>query len=281
MGRAALTAPALLIIGAASLDVLHLSNGLTAEAPGGAGLYTALAAQASGAEATLLAPRPQLLPQILQSAAQAIQWIGPTVDPAQTPRLEIAHFGNGRAQLLNAAWGAELTVADLPADLSGFAWIHIAALRSAQRQLDFARACRQHGAARLSVGTYAHVARSETETVRQLITETDAFFMNENEAGILFGSVDEARPRLGGLLFVTRGAQGAVVWEGPTATALPAPVVEELDPTGAGDTFCGATLAHLALGRAPAEAAQRGIALASRQITAIGPSALINPSACP
>lgn len=271
----------MLIIGAASLDVLHLSNGLTATAPGGAGLYTALAAQASGVSATLLAPRPQPLPQILQPVAQALHWIGPAIDPAQTPRLEIAHFGHGRAQLLNAAWGAELTLADLPADLSGYAWIHIAALRSAQRQLDFARACRQHGAARLSAGTYARVARTETETVRQLMAETDAFFMNENEASILFSSVDSARPQPGSLLFVTRGAQGAVVWDGPTATALPAPVVDELDPTGAGDTFCGATLAHLALGRAPADAAQRGIALASRQIAAIGPSALINPSACP
>lgn len=266
----------MLIIGVASLDVLHLSNGLTAEAPGGAGLYTALAAQASGVAATLLAPRPHPLPTVLQTAAQGLPWIGPTIDPKQTPRLEIAHYGHGRAQLLNAVWGAELTLADLPSDLGGYAWIHIAALRSAQRQLEFARACRQRGAARLSAGTYAHVARSETEAVRQLLAETEAFFMNENEATILFGSVDEARPRPGGLLFVTRGAQGAVVYDGPTATALPAPAVAELDPTGAGDTFCGATLAHLALGRAPAEAARRGIALAARMITAIGPAALIN-----
>ncbi len=273
MGHAPLTAPAVLVIGAASLDMLHWPNGQTAHTAGGAGLYTALAAHQAGAPTTLLAPRPHPLPTLLQPIAERVRWLGPAIAPADVPRLEIAHLGGGRAQLLNAHWGAELTPTDLPADVSGFAWIHIAALRSAQRQLDFLRACRARGAARLSAGTYAHVVHHETETVRALLAGADAFFMNENEANGLFGSIENARPH--GLLFITRGALGAVVLDGTEATALPAPVVDEVDPTGAGDTFCGAALAHLALGASPINAARRGIALASQMIAAIGPEGLL------
>jgi sugar/nucleoside kinase (ribokinase family) len=267
-------AVSVLVIGAASLDVLHWPNGQTAHAAGGAGLYTALAAHHAGAPTTLLAPRPQPLPTLLEPIAERVQWLGPTIAPADVPRLEIAHLGSGRAQLLNAHWGVELTPEDLPAVVSGFAWIHIAALRSAQRQLDFLRALRARGAAHISAGTYAHVIQHETETVRALLNEADAFFMNENEANGLFGSIENARPN--GLLFITRGALGAVVMDGTPATALPAPIVDEVDPTGAGDTFCGAVLAHLALGASPINAARRGITLASQMIAAIGPEMLLD-----
>ena len=161
-------------------------------AAGGAALYTAAAAWRAGAAVTLLAPRPDPLPEFLQPAAARFPWIGPIIDPEQLPRLEIAHYGGGKAALLSAAWGAEalLTPADLPDDLSGYRFVHIAALRSAQRQVDFLRGCRQRGAMRISAGTYGHVVYDETATVRALFEEADLFFMNENEANGLFGSVE-------------------------------------------------------------------------------------------
>lgn len=265
----------LLVIGGASLDVLHFA-GRTEQAAGGAGMYTAVAASCAGARVSMLAPRPAEMPAPLQPAAQRITWLGPQVPASELPHFEIAHHGGGRATLVNASWGAEalLNPAHLPADLSIYDCIHIAALSSAQRQLEFLQACRAGGAARISAGTYARVATNETRTVRALLDAADIFFMNENEAGILFGAVGAARVRAGRLLFITQGAGGALVLQGAHTAHIAAEPAQELDATGAGDTFCGATLAALCAGAHPQQAARSAMPLAAAMITAVGPAAL-------
>ncbi|HLF28680.1 MAG TPA: carbohydrate kinase family protein [Anaerolineae bacterium] len=265
-----------LVIGVASLDVLHLI-GQTVSAPGGAGLYTALAAQRAGAHAGLFAPRPEPLPDPLKPAADRLIWIGPAVSPDRLPRLEIAHHGGGRATLIDAAWGAEsaLTPDLLPPDLLGASIVHVAALSTAERQLRFAQACRARGAARISAGIYARSIMAEPDQARALFEAVDLFFMNENEAHLLFGSIDAARTRSGHTLFVTLGAQGALVIEGDGVTHIPGRPAHELDPTGAGDTLCGTVLAGLARGEDAVIAAQAGIALAAEMIGEIGPARLL------
>ncbi len=270
------------VIGTASLDVLHFA-GQTARTAGGAGMYTALAARRAGASASLFAPKPQPMPPELQPVAKRLAWVGPLVPPEQLPRLEIAHHGGGRAMLINASWGAEarLTPAMMPPEICSASIVHIAALSSAQRQLDFLTALKHRRAAfnssrpLISVGTYARLVYGETAPVRQLFDQADLFFMNENEANGLFGSVKQARLRAGVRLFVTLGQNGVFVIEEDQATHLPARPAVELDPTGAGDTFCGATLAGLAAGLSPIAAAEQGIGLAAEMIGAVGPAALL------
>lgn len=267
----------LLILGVTSLDDLHF--GVYRESTiGGAGLYTALAAWRTGAAVTLCAPKPQPLPEQMQAVAARVSWIGPSIAPDELTRLEIVQHGGGRATLLNAHWGAEakLMPEHLPTDLSSFAFIHIAALSSAQRQLEFLHAARARGAQRISVGTYARAVQVETATVRQLLQEAEVFFMNENEASGLFGEVEAARTEK--MLYITLGERGAWVLEAARRMHLPAFVANEVDATGAGDTFCGATLARLAAGASPVEAAHIGIALAAQTISAPGPRALLRPN---
>jgi ribokinase len=157
--------------------------------------------------------------------------------------------------------------------------VHIAALSTAQRQLDFVQAIitlrGERRQPRLSVGTYARLVYGETAQVHTLRAQADVFFMNENEATGLFGSVQQARVCPPALLFVTLGAQGALVIMGETITHIPGQVVSEVDPTGAGDTFCGATLAELARGASPIAAAERAVALAAQTVGALGPAALL------
>ncbi len=264
---------ALLIIGTASIDTLHLADGGTHHAPGGAGLYTALAAHSAGAAVTLLAPKPAPLAAPFDAAAARLRWIGPSCPPDALPRLDIAHHGAGKATLLGAAWGAEalLTPETLPEDLSAFDFVHIAALSSAAKQRAFFDACRARSARRLSIGTYARIAAQETGAVRALLADADAFFMNENEAGIIFGDAASARTRADALLCVTRGALGAWAIEGAHRLEIGAPHALERDPTGAGDTFCGVTLALLARGADVSEACAAGCAAASRMIEHPGP----------
>lgn len=269
-----------LVVGLASLDRLHLPGRAPLEAAGGAGLYTALALAARGVRVTLLAPRPQPLPAALTAMAGRFEWVGPAVEASEVPRLEIAHFGGGRAQLIGASWGGEAALAPerLPGDLGRYDAVHIAALSSAARQVAFAARCRSRGARLLSVGTYGRVAQGETLAVRALMAGSDVFFMNENEARYVFlGEVEpEAWARAPGLArratFVTRAERGAVVLAGGAASAVEAMPADEVDPTGAGDTFCGAALAALITGATPREAAAAGVALAARVIAHPGPA---------
>lgn len=270
-----LTGADVLVVGGASLDILH-AGGQTFRSAGGAGLYTAAAAARAGARAAMFAPRPDPVPDVLQPALARIAWFGPAASPDQLPHFEIAHYGGGKAELVNARWGAEaqLTSSGLPPDLSGVAIVHVAALGTTARQVDFARAARQRGAGRISAGTYGRAVYGETDAVRALFELADLFFMNENEAVGLFGAAEQARTAPGKLLFVTLGSRGALVFQGSHRTHVPGMAADELDPTGAGDTFCGATLAGLARGEHPVMAARQAIALAARMIGAVGPAAL-------
>jgi sugar/nucleoside kinase (ribokinase family) len=210
--------------------------------------------------------------------------MGPLVPLEDLPRLEIAHHGEGRATLLNASWGAEaqLVPEAIPPQAHDAAFVHIAALSAAQRQFAFVQAMREVGDGRLrprvSVGTYARLVYEDTATVRRMWDLADLFFLNENEAHGLFGHVEQARTRPGALLFVTLGARGVLVIEGQNVTHLEGRGVQEVDPTGAGDTFCGATLAGLAQGMAPVAAAEYAAVLAAQTVQAIGPTALLDGS---
>jgi sugar/nucleoside kinase (ribokinase family) len=265
----------ILVIGGASSDVLHLA-GQTVASAGGAGMYTAMAAHRSGVQVSLFAPRPNPVPKMLKPVADRLSvWLGPLVTPEELPHFEIAYHG-GETTYLKAWFGAEenLTPASLPQDLSTYDCIHIIPLGDAQRQLSFIQACRQRGAKRISVGTYLDSIIKNPEGVRALMDKADITFMNGNEAVSLFGSVETARTRPGKLLFVTLGEQGALVFQGDFSTEIPGVPSEALDPTGAGDTFCGATLAHLIQGAHPVMAARLAMPLAAEMTEHIGPTAL-------
>jgi sugar/nucleoside kinase (ribokinase family) len=211
-----------------------------------------------------------------------IHWAGPQIAPELLPRLEIEHHGGGRATLLAASWGAEaqLTPLTLPATMEQATFTQIAALSSATRQLEFLHTLREqrghHPTPRLSVGTYARLVYDQPTEVRQLFEQADLFFMNENEANGLFGSVAQASIRPGALLFVTLGERGVLLLEGEKVTPISAQPSLEVDPTGAGDTFCGATLAGLAAGLSPHAAAEQAVSLAAQTVGAIGPAALLD-----
>ncbi|MFC1656751.1 carbohydrate kinase family protein [Patescibacteria group bacterium] len=266
----------LLVIGTVSIDTLHFA-GKTAIVPGGAGLYTALAAAKAGANVTLFAPLPNPIPEVLNPISKSIKWIGPIISTEELPRLEIAHYGHGIAKLLNASWAgtSKLTTANIPLDISKFNYIHIAALETAQRQLDFLWTCRKFPNTKISVGTYAKIVYGEKTSVQKLFDEADFFFMNENEAKGLFGSTDNLLIDTKKLLFVTRGKEGALIIQNHSIIRIPGILVTELDPTGAGDTFCGATLAKLIYSLSPTDAANFGVQLAAQMIEAVGPTFLL------
>lgn len=266
----------LLIIGGASIDLLHLGDN-PVETIGGAGLYTALAAHRCGSRVSMLAPRPEPCPTALQPlAARLTTWDGPAVTAADLPRFEIAYL-EGRTEYRKSTFGAvpQLTPEMLPTDLSGFSLIHVTPLGDPLRQLAFLRACRRRGAGQLAAGTNFVFGAQHANSIRQVMATVDYFFLNKREAIALFGALERAHAAPGKVLFITLGAQGVMVVQGDYATIIPTEIVPEVDPTGAGDTFCGATLARLGQKQHPIMAARHAQPLVAAMVGQVGPAALL------
>jgi sugar/nucleoside kinase (ribokinase family) len=111
-----------------------------------------------------------------------------------------------------------------------------------------------------------------------MIALVDAFLPSRGEAAILFGSDEpQAAARAFGalgvpLVCIKMGAEGALLYEtGKDAFChIPICPVETVDPTGAGDAFCGGFLAGLLAGRDPLGAACCGAVSASYIVQQVG-----------
>ena len=95
--------------------------------------------------------------------------------------------------------------------------------------------------------------QGKNEAVRRLLSEVDGLIINDSEARLLageFNTVVAARRLLSlGLRFlvIKRGEYGAALFAGGRYFAVPAyPVERPVDPTGAGDSFAGGFMGHLA-----------------------------------
>ena len=76
--------------------------------------------------------------------------------------------------------------------------------------------------------------------------------------------VGQAKP--GAVVVMKRGAQGASAWVGGEAFHVPAPVVEVVDTTGAGDAFNAGYLSARLAGASVEAALEDGVELASMAI---------------
>jgi ribokinase len=135
-------------------------------------------------------------------------------------------------------------------------------------------ASKQHGA------TIVLNATPEAIGAKPLLDRVDVLIVNETEAEDLLGHAvssgngEEAARSLAelgpGTVVVTLGAAGAVVAHGGQTASLPAPSVDVVDTTGAGDAFCGAFAADLGRGVDPFIAARTGVVAGSLATTIPG-----------
>jgi ribokinase len=110
---------------------------------------------------------------------------------------------------------------------------------------------------------------------RPIVAPVDVLVPNRGELEALAGragdpvelarSLDAARA-----VVVTLGSEGAVVVEGSHVERIPAPSVEAVDTTGAGDAFCGALAQALDAGADLVEAARWAVRAAAASVTKPG-----------
>lgn len=128
-------------------------------------------------------------------------------------------------------------------------------------------------AARALLGGLPHAARLAwivkpdpscfpSDLARVLAGRADWIFCNRSERAWLEEHRETVCHRQ--VLFETQGGDGVVVVDGGHAIQLPVEPLVVTDPTGAGDSFAGATLAALLDGDAPEAAAVKGILAAAK-----------------
>lgn len=271
-----------LVIGSPSLDTVHI-EGQTYETIGGGGMYVAMAARRRGVRVSMFGPRPDPVPEALTAFADRLeQWLGPVVPLERVPRFEIEHQGETAVYLdVDVQAQTEIDPRTLPTDLSHYDAVHITAMGDADVQNTFLQLCRERGARLISVGTWLGNIQRKTEASKKLIADADLFFMNEREVSYLYGSAEGATVAPGKVLYATRAEKGAMVAQGEHQTFISAAPVAVKDPTGAGETFCGAALAGVLLGDHPVTAGRTAVLLAGEEIGRVGPEAMMNNDPVP
>ncbi|MFZ0014593.1 MAG: ribokinase [Acidimicrobiia bacterium] len=138
-------------------------------------------------------------------------------------------------------------------------------------------------AAAIATGTFCLNPAPARSLDAQLLREIDVLIPNRSELGILAGAGEPegAKDALalahdletGGAVVVTLGADGAVGIDGDETFAVQSPKVQPVDPTGAGDAFCGALAQRLSLGESLQDAVRWAVAAGALATTRHGAQA--------
>ncbi len=117
--------------------------------------------------------------------------------------------------------------------------------------------------------------------IDEFLPLADIVLPSEDEAQLLLGTsdteaiLDHFAGRGAAIVVLKRAADGVIVRTQGKQTAIPAPRVDAVDSSGAGDSFAGAFLAYLLETEDPVEAARRAVRVAAITVTGHGATAAI------
>ena len=161
--RAMIKRGPILIIGGASVDRVR-AEGEPMSTPGGAGLFTALAARQAGANVRFFGFRPDPLPELFAKPASLVPWQGPPCAIEDLPHFEIVYEQDGNARLAAANWGREETLdpSMIGDSLLDSPLIHIAAIHAPELQMHFVKSLRSRCEARRYIDGERRRTRSKS-----------------------------------------------------------------------------------------------------------------------
>lgn len=263
------------------LAIGHVTRDLTPGGPrlGGTATYSALTARALGLRVALVTSMPDSL-TALTAPLDGVRVANLPAEMATT--FENAYTPAGRQQILSAC-AAPLTLESVPAAWRSARVVHLAPV-AGEVPAALAAALRGTCLCVTPQGWMRHwdeagrVSFRGWEGAAEVLAHADAVVLSiEDVAG------DEALAdryaRQARVAVVTRGARGSTLYVGGEVQAIPAPPVQEIDPTGAGDVFAASFFARLCATGDPLTAARFATLLASDSVTRVGLAGIPTPAA--
>jgi sugar/nucleoside kinase (ribokinase family) len=274
--------PNIVFIGSPTLDTV-VRRGRAKEATAGAAFISALAARWIGATVGIVARVPRQLPE---EAAKVfgdggLHRGGLKCTDGELPRFRIEYDEEDRAtySLVNVGMERDLSADDIPeAWLTAHTdWIHIAGVgASASQQLRILYGIRRRAPeweGIVSAGTCRAMIEEDRESTLAMLMASQFFFLNEEEFDLLRPTGLPAD--FGGTVLITRGPRGVEVIGREFTGRYPTDDMQIVDPTGAGDAFCGGFIGGFFAD--PEQPVQRGIDAAALALSDFGAAALSKP----
>ena len=246
------------------------------ESHGGKGSNQAIQAARCGARVAIVAALGQDAPGERACElwrAEGLDTLGVVVRAGQTTGTALILVDDRGENQIVIAPGANTTMSTADVDTAGAA---LDAARVVVCQLETPLACTQHAFGRARAAgatTVLNCAPAPSALPAALWALTDILIANEIEAAALSGCPPDTEPaqmaqvllaRVGRGVAITLGSQGALWCErGAAPLRQPAPGIDVVDTTGAGDAFVGAFAAAWARQADPGQALIQGVTAGS------------------
>ncbi|GMQ86284.1 MAG: ribokinase [Acidimicrobiia bacterium] len=241
------------------------------ESPGGKGANQAVAASRLGAEVAFVGrvgedDSARMLVAALADDGVDISAIARTGAAATGLAVITVEEAGENTIVVSAGANALLSIADVT---GAGPLLRAASVTLLQLEIPVPTVTEAAGVAGGLVMLNAAPARPLPET---LLSTLDVLVVNRSELETLTGDSDPAAAAQIPVpsTVVTVGAEGAVVVTGDAITVFPAPAVDVVDTTGAGDAFCGALAAAFDAGMEMDDAVSRAVVAGALATTALG-----------
>ena len=256
-----------------SVDYLiigHVSKDLTADGStlGGTAAYSSLTAQALGKRAAIITSAgPDLNLHPLSDVSIHL------VPSQDSTTFSNEYLPEGRLQSISAT-AAPLTSTDIPDGWRDAPIVHIAPIanevdRSILDLFPQALICLTPQGWLRRWGPSGEVWLENWETIQDQISRASAVVFSIEDLEGNEETVDQIS-RFCEVLAITEGSKGVRIFWADEWRQIPAPLVDEIDPTGAGDIFATAFFTHLNDGHSPWTAARFANHIAAFSVTRSG-----------
>jgi sugar/nucleoside kinase (ribokinase family) len=260
-------------------DVIYADGRVQMGQLGGNAVYASVGARLTGASTEIVSRYGADVPDGLLTdlAALGVSLAALRACDGPTTRVWLIYGPDGQRRFVPRSTGPALRAADLPS-LDGSPVVLLCALPLSVAASLVAAVRSAAPAATIVLDSHESWG-NQLDAVQAVTRQVDVFAPSEGELAALTGFEDPAASlaelHAAGVpaVVVKLGARGALLADGIVA----APRVRQVDPTGAGDTFCGALAGGLARGAALHQAVSAACAIAAESVRRVGSTALATP----
>ena len=256
------------------LIIGHVSKDLNPDGPvlGGTVAYSSLTAQALGRRTAVITSAGHDLD------LHPLSGVSTHMVSSQDSTIFSNEYLSGVRRQTISAKAARLTSADVPGDWRTAPLVHLAPIAN---EVDYsiidlfpeAFICLTPQGWLRRWGPSGEVWLENWESIQDQISRADAIVFSIEDLEGNEETIDQIS-RFCEILAITEASRGARIFWADEWRQIPAPVTEEVDPTGAGDIFAAAFFIHLNEGHSPWAAARFANHLAALSVTRSGISSV-------